>query len=398
MGSAQQHVAAPAVPTAEDVPGRPTRGRVTQLDGLRAWAVLGVCVQHYLAAHPDWWVVRLGPGELGVRLFFVLSGFLITQMLLAQKAQLEDGQTTRGRALRRFYLRRLARLSPAYYLTLLVGWFFYPAIQEHWLVFASYLQNWLFLVRNDTYRTSLAHLWSLAIEEQFYLAWPLFVFLVPARRLARAVAWVAVLGAVFSLGGGLAGWSHHAVAMATPTHLASLAAGALVAVLGSARYGDDGQARRLARLGLLLGPLLVAAGTALGLLEVARRLVPPLREVGGALFFLWFIGRTSVRVPEALRPLLVGRPFVYLGTISYGIYLFHMPLIDAFDRGVFPWLGLAPLGGWSRVVVYGGTACGLAALSWWALESRVQRLKDRLLASGAPAALRRAPVAAGTPT
>lgn len=376
----------------EEVPGRPGRGRLTQLDGLRTWAVLGVFVEHYLAAHEDWWFVRASPGQLGVRLFFVLSGFLITGMLLAQKERLEEGRLGLGRALRLFYLRRLARLSPAYYAFLLVAALFYPAVREHALAFAAYVQNWLFVVRLDAYRTSLAHLWSLAIEEQFYLAWPLFVLTVPARLLPGAVAAVALLGGAFGLASGLAAVPPHTIMMATPTHLLPLAAGALVAVLGSPRYGDAALARRLSRLGLLAGPPVLAASLVLLEADLAWRLVMPLRDLGCALLFLWFVGRISVRVPPLLRGALLGRPVVYLGTISYGIYLFHMPLIDAFDGAVFPWLGVAPPAGLPRLALYGGTAVGLAALSWWALESRVQRLKDRLLADG-PVVER--PVAAG---
>ena len=78
----------------------------------------------------------------------------------------------------------------------------------------------------------------------------------------------------------------------------------------------------------------------------------------------------------------MSRPVRYIGTISYGIYLFHMPLIDLLDKIVLPRIGLTPPDGLARLVSYGACSIALAALSWWLLESRVGRLKDRLLKYG----------------
>jgi peptidoglycan/LPS O-acetylase OafA/YrhL len=361
------------------IPGRLAPGRVGQFDGLRSWAIAGVFVTHYLMNHKDWWIVRLDPGYFGVRLFFVLSGFLITGILLNQKTRMAASGLTLGAALRLFYLRRFLRLSPLYYLTIAAGFFYFPAIRDHAFAFLLYLQNYVFISHADTFRSAVGHLWTLAIEEQFYLAWPLFILLCPGRRLPLVVAGVSAFGAIFGLGLSLAHMNRLDVAMFTPTNLLTLGLGALVAVLGSPVYGDERQARRLSRAGRALGPSLLIASIVLAEAAIAERLVLPLRECGSALLFSWLIGTLSVRVPPAMRWALLSKPARYVGTISYAIYLFHMPLIDVFDRSVLPRLGVAPPDGWLRVLAYGGFTVALASLSWWALESRIARLKDRLL-------------------
>ena len=361
------------------VPGRIAPGRAGQFDGLRAWAVLGVFATHYLMNHQDWWVVRLDTGYLGVRLFFVLSGFLITGILLRLKSRIAARQLTVGRALKVFYLRRWLRLSPIYYLTILFGAFYLAPVREHLWAFLLYVQNHLFIAHPETYRSTVAHLWTLAVEEQFYLVWPLFLFLCPRRWLAGAVASVAVLGFVVGSSLSIATMDSSAIALLTVTNLATLGAGALVAVLGSLEYGDERLARRLSRVGMMVGPPLLLLGIAVPELHLDRRLMAPLRESGSALTFAWAVGRLCAGVPAGFRWALLSRPLRYVGTISYGIYLFHLPLIDLLGHDVYPWLGTTPPDGWRRLVIYGSCAIGLASLSWWLIESRINRLKDRLL-------------------
>jgi peptidoglycan/LPS O-acetylase OafA/YrhL len=225
----------------------------------------------------------------------------------------------------------------------------------------------------------VAHLWTLAVEEQFYLVWPLFLFLCPKRWLAGAVASVSVLGFVFGAALSVATADSSAIALLTPTNLTTLGAGALVAILGSAEYGDERLARKLSRAGMILGPPLLALGIAVSQLHLDPRLIAPLRESGSALTFAWAVGRLCVGVPAGLRWALLSRPLRYVGMISYGVYLFHMPLIDLLGHGLYPSLGMTPPDGWRRLVIYGSCAIGLASLSWWLIESRINRWKDRLL-------------------
>jgi peptidoglycan/LPS O-acetylase OafA/YrhL len=364
------------------VPGRVERGRIRQFDGLRTWAISGVFFTHYLMSHKDWLVVRLDPGYFGVRLFFVLSGFLITGILLNQKTQTTSSKLTLGKALKLFYLRRMLRLSPIYYLTIVGGIFYFSAIREHPFAFLLYLQNYVFILYPETFQSAVGHLWTLAIEEQFYLVWPLFIFLCPKARLPGAVAGITLFGALVGFGLSVAGVNPHIAACVTPANFVTLGLGSLVAVLGSPVYGNDRLARKLSRAGILFGPVLLGVSILLTELHFARRMVFALKESGSALFFAWAIGQLSVRVPRSLHWALLSVPVCYVGTISYAVYLFHMPLIDVLDNGLLPWVGASPPDGWFRLFTYSGCSIGLAALSWWLIESRIAKFKDRLLRDG----------------
>src|SRR5215469_5312278 len=149
--------------------------RIVQLDGLRAFAVLAVFAQHALRA-PLW---------MGVDLFFVLSGFLITGILLERKAR---GQSYFSY----FYARRVRRILPPYLLLMLVsslvfglGW------AQHWEWYAFFATN-IADALGQSGHDSLNVLWSLAVEEQFYIVWPFVILLVP-RRLLAVVAVALVL-------------------------------------------------------------------------------------------------------------------------------------------------------------------------------------------------------------
>jgi len=160
---------------------RPGPGHVPALDGLRGVAVAVVVAYHL---RPDW----VPGGFLGVDLFFVLSGYLITSLLLAERAR--HGHID----LRSFAARRLRRLTPAVVLVVLATVAFTVAvgdageidrIRRHAVGTLAYVANWVFIADGDSYfadisgPSPLRHAWSLAIEEQFYLVWPAAVMVLP---------------------------------------------------------------------------------------------------------------------------------------------------------------------------------------------------------------------------
>ena len=170
--------------------GRSRAGFIPELDGLRAIAIILVFLHHSRAQLP---VVNMttfylgwyfGQGWMGVDLFFVLSGFLITGILLETR---ETSNYFTG-----FYARRVLRIFPLYYLVLtavIVGGSLLnvpkitatlPVPQDRWLYFC-YLMNWVGLWRGHFGANSIGHFWSLAVEEQFYLVWPLIVWMVRPR-------------------------------------------------------------------------------------------------------------------------------------------------------------------------------------------------------------------------
>jgi peptidoglycan/LPS O-acetylase OafA/YrhL len=150
---------------------------MAQLDGLRAVAVGAVMLQHF------WLGAGLFDfGAMGVRLFFVLSGFLITGILLKSRELLDSGEQRPSFALGRFYIRRFLRIFPLYYAVLLAAWLLRlwgTRGEMGWHL--AYLTNVDLFLRGRWWG-DISHFWSLAVEEQFYLVWPLVILLAPRRR------------------------------------------------------------------------------------------------------------------------------------------------------------------------------------------------------------------------
>ena len=164
--------------------------RDNQLDALRAIAVTMVLYSHFLAPNgSSFW------GHIGVRLFFVLSGFLITRLLLEARAAAEFEA---GPALRSFYIRRALRIFPPYFAVLGFVWLTDLEQSSGSLVWhALYLSNFWYALRNEWTPWLLCHFWSLSIEEQFYIAWPLVVLLAPRRRVEAITIGVIVLSLAY---------------------------------------------------------------------------------------------------------------------------------------------------------------------------------------------------------
>ncbi len=355
-----------------------------QLDGLRAVAVLLVLVQHY-ADVPI--VRRVGPGGVGVWLFFVLSGFLITRILLGVKGSLDAGRATLGGALRAFWARRFVRIFPLYYAVLLVAAALdVGPVRRTFAWHAAYLSN-LYFARRGSWDGPVTPFWSLSIEEQFYLVWPLVVLGLSRRALLRVIVALLALCPVLRLVY-LLRFGAFASGLLPLGCADQLAWGALLACCWSDPSRLDRVRRAVGRAGVLAGAPFVALYPWLG----------PAREgtVAHALVVMSQLTFASVAafalVDAAGRGLggLAGRvlgaaPLRYVGRISYGIYVQHT-FVRSLLLGVGALPGCAALGAWLRASAQDplrwapfatGTVLLTATASWYLLERPLNALKER---------------------
>lgn len=303
---------------------RPRTGYVRSLDGVRAFAVMAV-----VATHAN---LPAKGGKVGVLIFFVLSGYLISSILLRERGESGD------LSLRRFYVRRARRLLPA----MLVATLAYAvlAFAPHWAggtwadtwraipsaVF--YCLNWYGIaIEGHRGVGPFAHYWSLSVEEQFYLLWPVLIVASYAYRGVRGVLTVATVGVVLSYG---AKWLF--VADGTRQTGTDLSADALLAGCALAC------AIKLRPTAVQhFGRLTVWPATALLLMAwVLGDSTPTAGRAGDASFTrMWWpvaiVGSLSVlaacvtgTLPTVMARVLEWPPIVYLGVISYGIYLWHV--------------------------------------------------------------------------
>ncbi|MBX3286417.1 MAG: acyltransferase [Actinobacteria bacterium] len=372
-------------PAATPAPsGAPAHYR-PHLDGLRVVAVYLVVLYHA-------GIGRFSGGFVGVDVFFVVSGYLVTQLLLRD---LGDGG---GIDLRRFYARRVRRLLPAAAVVLVTTAVVFTVVgspaewrdaEDAMRAAALYVSNWFFLARaTDYFAADIAtnpvlHFWSLAVEEQFYIAWPLV--LLGLHRLARATgrpqrvlqAVVALAGAA-SLLAALRLSEHHLdrAYFGTDTRAYQLLAGALLAL-------TPGIVARLRRVGpswlVPAGSVVALAG--LGLAATSWVDLAPIQR--GAV--VTALAVAALATLDAAPTGIAGRilslpPVVYLGRISYGTYLWHWLVVVVLARET-------ELGHRGTLAVTAVVATGLASLSFQLLEHPVR--------SWTPLDRQRVPVIAG---
>lgn len=343
---------------------------VAALDGLRGVAVAAVVAYHI---RPSW----VPGGYLGVDLFFVLSGYLITSLLLDERAR------SGGVDLLAFAGRRLRRLLPAVLVVVVVvvvhewRWGDLAQVEQarrHALGTLGYVANWVFIADGDSYFADVAgppllrHVWSLAIEEQFYVLWPLTVLVAAKLAGRRGVAAVALVAAVASMG-----WMAVLYNVDEPSR---------------AYFGTDSR---------IFEPLIGALGAVLLPLGAAKpRWIGPIGTVGGlawigAVFVVddawsgFYLGGAALLGVASLAwiwaatqdgraaRLLGARPLVGLGVISYGVYLWHWPILWMVRRG-------GGSGGGADVVVVALTLA-VSIASYLLIERPIRRSgpADRLL-------------------
>jgi peptidoglycan/LPS O-acetylase OafA/YrhL len=339
----------------------PLAGRIVQFDGLRAVAILAVFLNHAFGARLLW---------AGVDVFFVLSGFLITSILL-------DRKQGRRSYFSYFYTRRAFRILPPYAVSLGVAALVYgPTFLRHWRYFAFFAMN-VYSVVFPHANMPLPY-WSLAVEEQFYLVWPLLILFCPERWVLRLSLLGILLTPWLRLAGVFAHLHEATIYFLTPFRADLLCAGALLACL------IRSHAARTLQLGSRWAqPLCLGSFALMGVLQVfpsfrlssnqweGNVLLYSISLVGSFSFVLWALLRSGW-----LYRLLTLRAMRYLGQVSYTFYLVHLAFLDILRRhGANTWLtagvGLA-------------ITVGFSALSWHFMERPLIALGARLAPGGPP--------------
>jgi len=365
--------ATPQAPSAADSSSGKL-GYLPALDGLRAMAVLAVLFFH--GGFP--WAVG---GYLGVSTFFTLSGFLITSLLLAERRR------SSTISLRAFWGRRLRRLMPAslaaLVLVLIFGVLGAGSAQQRNLgggvTSALFdINNWYFIFSHQSYAdlfsapSPVLHFWSLAIEEQFYLLFPLLTFALLARvGLKRRGFGTVIVGLMAaSLAATLLlGYSHDRIYFGTDTRAFELLAGCLLAVVvtGRHRIATALTRRGPARTAVAAGGLAALAGV-IALWATTNQTSDWLYQGGLPVYSLLSVAvilAATLTIGPVTRMLSI-RPLVSLGLISYGVYLFHWPVFLWIDG---PRTGLSI---WPLFVLRLGVTLLLAVASYHLLERPVR--------------------------
>lgn len=383
------------------VPDRPERHRgIPALDGLRAIAVALV-----LAGHGG--IPGIGGGFIGVDIFFVLSGFLITSLLL------DELRHTGRISLTGFWIRRARRLLPALVLmvlTVTAAREFLPyqaltGLRSDAIAAFLWMANWRFVAQKTDYFTQgappspLQHTWSLGVEEQFYIAWPLLLIAVTLLLAARAKRYfakttvghvrfaafvIATLGALGSAAAAIvcvSAATRDRIYFGTDTRAQALLIGAAASALLVRDWAalNRGWCLVRSRWGRRMARLLPIVGVA-GLAALTHFATGSVAEFRHGLLLVVAVAAVFVVAPVALEQrgavarVLAWRPLVWLGAISYGVYLWHWPIFLTLNGERTGWTGFQLFG------VRCAATVAVAAASWWLIEQPIRRWRP----SGVP--------------
>ena len=301
----------------------PNRSYYPALDGLRGIAILLVVVYHNFG-----FVKETSFGWLGVDLFFVLSGYLITDILLKEVAK--------PHFLRNFYMRRVLRIFPLYYFSLVlllfivapltadrIEWKYY---QDNQFFLWTYLQNWLYIFKDPGRAQILNHYWSLAVEEQFYIFWPLVILLLRKPKALLLFICILLLGVIlfrFGL------WMYKVENLAyynlyTFTRIDGICIGCIVALLMHMKSNFIGKQTALIVLAF------AAINFLFYLLNSFNEFSFPYIGLVGYTTFAMLFGlllHDAVTGETKIIGRMLNLPILkFFGRISYGFYIFHWPV------------------------------------------------------------------------
>ena len=356
---------------------------VPALDGIRGVAVMLVFISHlHMILSPDPFFKKVTPwkfinqtfeaGFLGVDIFFVLSGFLITSILLKERSSNQSGMVSR------FYKRRALRLLPALYALLIVDFFvsrwenFPRDIQWRTTWHALlYLNNWNIVWNFGATQDDLGHLWSLGIEEQFYIVWPIVMITIAALKIPPKIAIsLTAIFAVFVTWHRLDLWNNGVswlfLYVRTDARVDSLLIGATFAYV----YRHYRVPPKILNL--------LATSSFIGFIYIKYRFgslpLHPFLFQGGFTVIAVLAGTIILAAAEGAwfaNRVLISRPLTVIGKISYGLYLWHLPVFFVLGRHVTS--GPKPL----RILIGIVIASAVTSLSWYFVEKPFLNIKNR---------------------
>ena len=343
-----------------------------QLDGIRGLAVLFVVFSHLFP--PCSFRNYIPWGYFGVRLFFVLSGFLITGILL--NATNSSFPRTSFVMIGIFYLRRSLRIFPLYYLTIILLFAFvrprFDCLAA--LSLLTYTTNWYLCCFGDP-APGASHLWSLAVEEQFYLIWPWLVFFTPRQMLPLILLAVVLIGPITRLVLVILHYSVVAITFNTLACLDSLGIGGLLAWLW---HRNDG-GRMLKRFELAA----ILALFPLAVLGIPHAFIPThyivlftIQDLLWACVSFLIVSNASRGIPGKFGLLLSNGPLAYCGKISYGIYIIH-PFTPYISPFIFSAIGANyPESEMVRFAVMVVISLLIASMSYYLFENPINRINQ----------------------
>ncbi len=354
-----------------------------QLGAIRAIAVIAVVNLHW-SVNLHWlgeiWGMAIG-GVGGVILFFVLSGFLITSILLNEKYKLREDSKNRLIIIKNFIVRRTLRIFPIYYLYIL---FFYfagdPYIRSHWPWFFTYCSN-IYFFKIQAFDTNLYnHSWSLAVEEQFYLFWPWLLLFISRKNESKLIISMILLALLSRFVLVILGCSDLNNIVFTSNTFDAFGLGALLAYLkinerslkkmsGVYKFFKNNYAF------LIFVPLILSMYLFFSRSSIAVSLFPIFFPLIYSLFSISLIYKAGIGFEGNARYFFENKIVLYIGKISYGIYLYHKAV-----PWLYKWISGKTgyeLPGNEYVIycIYLGTVIGIAGLSWFLFEKRINKLK-----------------------
>lgn len=347
---------------------------ISGLDGLRAISVIAVILYHL---H----VSGIVGGYLGVTIFFVLSGYLITNLLVNEYEKYGTID------LRNFWIRRFRRLIPALLIMLILVGFWITLFQRSFLIGLRseilaaifYVSNWFYIVQDHSYFTKfspaspLQHMWSLAVEEQFYIIWPLvlMVSLYFVRNKEKFALWIlggAIVSAIMMMIMYTPGEDPSRVYYGTDTRAFSLLIGAALAFVWPSRKLKENVTDEAKKLLNVVGAV---SSSILILMFVFMHEEGPFLYYGG-MFLASIVAAvliaTIVHPASRVGDILSFKPLLWIGVRSYGIYIWHFPIVILMGAGIN---GVdVPL--WKTLFIIALTLL-LAELSWRYVEDPVRK-------------------------
>ena len=351
-------------------------GYIPEFDSLRAIAVFAVLVSHYRGGFLDVIEASIPIGLFGVHLFFVLSGFLITSILIDAQSSLDSGNAL-GPVMKSFFARRFLRILPVYYLLLILEFFWGDETFRQVMIWhAAYLSNTISAVFSDPMagghllHASSAHLWSLSVEAQFYLIWPFLILLLKRRSAVMATVLLIALALLSRAFFFMLGYHLDVGYLISSTD--TLAAGALLAMWKQGWL--PWLSRSMISKATFSAAAVFAACVSMSVQNLWYRpsvIIFPLAE---SILFAWLLLALLEGKMSAFASVLRTKWLIYLGRISYGIYLYHAFVWDTVSDHIIDLTSTYPL---VQSAIATLATIAVASASWWFIEKPILRVRPK---------------------